>query len=120
MKRLLNSVSLNSFLPDFEVFSIHLSIFQCHRFGNANYLGPLLQIIALQCSVSQQIGTLIQSNSGEDKCKSLRQESMDFRPCASNKRTHTSCKLPEFINEKELCTGPFRSDFMTLQQCMKP
>lgn len=52
MKRL-----LNSFLPDFEVFAIP----QCHRFGNANYVGPVLQKIALQCSVSQQIGTLINS-----------------------------------------------------------
>ena len=77
---------------------------------------------ALQYSASQQIGILIWMcllfiRIREKICKTSRhQESMNFRLFASkNTRTTTSCKLPEFINEKELCAGPFRSDFMMLQ-----
>ena len=69
----------------------------------------------------QQIGILIECACFSFEFRRRFAESMNFRLFASkNKRTTTSCKLPEFVNEKDLCAGPFRSNFMMLQHGLKP
>lgn len=112
MKRL-----LNPFLPDFEVFSIR----QCHRFRNAMWT------LAKECTAIQRQTTnrntdlnlpAFHSNSGRDL--QVTPSRVDELPRSSelplfaskNVWTPTSCKLPEFVNEKELCTGPFKTDFI--------
>ena len=114
MKRL-----LNPFLPDFEVFSISQRS-QCDRFGKAMWTFAK-ERTALHRQSANRNTDLNPPDShfnleGDLEVTPTRADELPRSSelplvASKNELTPTSCKLPEFVDEKELCSGPLKSDF---------